>query len=123
MSEATGPDRFPEPYTDAGSSCSVTSYLKKAVLDLPSPLLWRSRLPGDVLRQGGRTLDVRKLLTDARIPADCRSGLPVLTDGETVYWVPLPGTPAGRIADGFSPDPHEPCLKLTVEFQAYWLDR
>ena len=129
VSEAVCPDAFarvPSPSSTSEKDFfrySTTAYLKYAMMEHPSPLMWRSRLPGDTLRQGGRTLNVRKLLTDARIPADCRSGLPVLTDGETVFWVPLPGTPGGRIADGLSPLPGEKCLKLTVDYHAYWREK
>ena len=64
------------------------------------PLSLRPWAPGDRVRMSRGTRKVKKVLLEARIPADRRAGIPVVADAEgTVLWIPgvtepYAGTPA-----------------------------
>lgn len=54
----------------------------------------RTRRPGDRIRSRGRDISLKRFLLDRRVPADLRSGLPLVADGSRVVWVPgLPVEP------------------------------
>ena len=48
----------------------------------------RSRRPQDAYRARGCTRDVRRMMTDVKLPHDLRAALPVICDGEGIVWVP-----------------------------------
>ncbi len=53
------------------------------------PLSLRPWAPGDRVRMSRGTRKVKKVLLEARIPADRRAGIPVVADAEgTVLWIP-----------------------------------
>lgn len=54
--------------------------------DRPGALVVRTRRPGDRLAGRGRSL--KRLLAEARVPAELRDGWPVVAQGDAVVWVP-----------------------------------
>ncbi|MCR4907107.1 MAG: tRNA lysidine(34) synthetase TilS [Clostridiales bacterium] len=48
----------------------------------------RARENGDVIRFGGMTRRVKTLFSDRKIPADLRSLVPILSDGDGIVWIP-----------------------------------
>ena len=60
-----------------------------AVVAAPDgPLTVRTRQPGDRVRAKGRDMSLKKFLTERRVPAAERAGLPLLAVGHQVLWVP-----------------------------------
>lgn len=55
---------------------------------LSSELYWRYRLPGDVIRFGGMTRQIKKLLWQTGMSADKRDRFPILCDEKGPLWVP-----------------------------------
>jgi tRNA(Ile)-lysidine synthase len=73
----------------------------EAVVAVPAgsePLWLRTRRPGDRVFVRGRAVSLKRFLMDRRLPADTRSGLPLVAAGPDVLFVPgLPvGSPPGR---------------------------
>ncbi|HET9450497.1 MAG TPA: tRNA lysidine(34) synthetase TilS, partial [Aggregicoccus sp.] len=57
--------------------------------DTAWPLTVRTRLPGDRVRRAAGSRKLQDLLVDARIPAERRDSLPVITDAQgALLWVP-----------------------------------
>jgi tRNA(Ile)-lysidine synthase len=52
------------------------------------PLEVRTRRPGDRIRVKGREMSLKRFLMERRVPADLRSGLPLVAAGRRVLWVP-----------------------------------
>ena len=48
----------------------------------------RSRKAGDWVRSEGRAMSLKRFLLERRVPADLRDGLPLVTSGAEVLWVP-----------------------------------
>jgi tRNA(Ile)-lysidine synthetase-like protein len=48
----------------------------------------RNRQSGDVIRCGGMTKSVKKLLCDKKIAPEERSSLPFICDGDGILWIP-----------------------------------
>lgn len=64
-------------------------------LELHWPLTVRTRRPGDRVQGRAGTRKLQDVLVDARVPAESRDGLPVVTDARgNVLWVPGVWTPA-----------------------------
>jgi len=60
-----------------------------AVVALPdSPLVVRTRRPGDRVRAKGREMSLKSFLVDGRVPARDRASLPLIASGDRVLWVP-----------------------------------
>ena len=73
---------------------------------VPFPLAMRPWAPGDRIDMPYGKKKVKKILLEARIPADRRPGFPVLADAEgTVVWIPgvVKPHPATRKAGGATP--------------------
>ncbi len=51
-------------------------------------LFCRPRRPGDKIRHGGISKDVRKLMSEKKVPLKTRKTLPVVCDGAGVLWIP-----------------------------------
>ncbi len=51
-------------------------------------LFVRGRLPGDKIRSGGMSKDVRKLFSEKRIPQKKRAGYPIVCDETGILWIP-----------------------------------
>jgi tRNA(Ile)-lysidine synthase len=59
-----------------------------AVVAVPEgPLVVRTRQPGDRVRRHGRDVSLKRFLMERRVPADLRSGLPLVASGGRVLWV------------------------------------
>jgi tRNA(Ile)-lysidine synthase len=59
-----------------------------AVVAVPdTPLLVRTRRPGDRVRASGRDQSLRRFLMDRRVPAQERASLPLVADGDRILWV------------------------------------
>ena len=61
-------------------------------------LILRSRESGDSIRLSGGTKSLKKLFIDRKIPASCRNGIPVITDGAGVLGVYSIGPNQDRVA-------------------------
>lgn len=48
----------------------------------------RTRRPGDRVRFHGREVSLKRFLLDRRVPADLRTGLPLVAEGSRVVWIP-----------------------------------
>jgi tRNA(Ile)-lysidine synthase len=72
--------------SDAGPAESNAATAVVAAPD--GPLVVRTRRPGDRVRAKGRDMSLKKFLMERRVPADARAGLPLLTAGSRVLWVP-----------------------------------
>ncbi|MCQ2456122.1 MAG: tRNA lysidine(34) synthetase TilS [Clostridia bacterium] len=48
----------------------------------------RTRTEGDVIRYGGMSRKVKKLLSEKKVPLDERDALPIVTDGEGIVFIP-----------------------------------
>jgi tRNA(Ile)-lysidine synthase len=48
----------------------------------------RTRRPGDRIRFRGRDVSLKRYLLDRRVPADLRTGLPLVAEGSRVVWIP-----------------------------------
>jgi tRNA(Ile)-lysidine synthase len=60
-----------------------------AVVAAPeSPLVVRTRRPGDRVRSNGRDVSLKRFLMARHVPALERGGLPVVAAGDRVVWVP-----------------------------------
>jgi tRNA(Ile)-lysidine synthase len=59
-----------------------------------APLRVRTRRPGDRVAWHGRDVSLKRFLSECRIPADVRSGLPLVAAGGRILWV------AGRSLEG-----------------------
>ena len=58
---------------------------------VPAPrtgLSVRTRQPGDRIRLRGREVSLKRYLLDRRVPADLRTGLPLVAEGSRVVWIP-----------------------------------
>ena len=58
---------------------------------VPAPevgLSVRTRQPGDRVRFRGREISLKRYLLDRRVPADLRTGLPLVAEGSRVVWIP-----------------------------------
>jgi tRNA(Ile)-lysidine synthase len=58
---------------------------------VPAPraaLSVRTRRPGDRVRFRGREISLKRYLLDRRVPADLRTGLPLVAEGSRVVWIP-----------------------------------
>lgn len=73
-----------------------------------SPLMVRTRRPGDRVRVGGRSRSLKRHLIERRVPRDERERLPLVAAGSEVLW--MPGEP--RLAAG------ERGLRLRLEDEA-----
>lgn len=51
-------------------------------------LFIRGRLPGDKIRFGGMSRDVRKLFSERAVPPDERTAYPIVCDDDGVVWIP-----------------------------------
>lgn len=72
--------------------------------DVGFPLTVRPWRPGDLMRMPFGRKKVKKLLLEARIPADMRAGRLVVADASgTIVWVPGVAEPVQRAADGIEP--------------------
>lgn len=72
----------------------------------------RSRRPQDAYCARGFRRDVRRMMTDVKLPHDVRAVLPVICDGEGIVWVP--GLP---IADRAFPRGSDACLHFYFCYQ------
>ena len=72
-------------------------------------LMLRTRRPGDVLRYGGMSRSVKKLMSSGHIPFDERARLPVFSDDEGIVWIP--GFP---VRDGMKPSVGERCIVINI---------
>jgi tRNA(Ile)-lysidine synthase len=58
---------------------------------VPAPrtgLSVRTRQPGDRVRLHGRDVSLKRYLLERRVPADLRTGLPLVAEGSRVVWIP-----------------------------------
>ncbi len=72
-------------------------------------LFCRPRLPGDRIRRGGISKDVRKLMSEQKIPLKTRETLPVVCDGEGVLWIP-----GVALRDGAKAENNEKSITLSA---------
>jgi tRNA(Ile)-lysidine synthase len=62
---------------------------RAAVVSAPeTPLMVRTRRPGDRVRAHGRDMSLKRFLMDRKVPAGLRGGLPLVAAGREVVWVP-----------------------------------
>jgi tRNA(Ile)-lysidine synthase len=62
---------------------------EQAVVPAPrTGLSVRTRRPGDRIRFHGRDVSLKRYLLDRRVPADLRTGLPLVAEGSRVVWIP-----------------------------------
>jgi tRNA(Ile)-lysidine synthase len=66
------------------------SYFSSACLNVNcyNDLFARNRRAGDLIRNGGMSKKVKKLLCDKKIPADIRDYLPIITNGDEIVYIP-----------------------------------
>ncbi|MBQ4065674.1 MAG: tRNA lysidine(34) synthetase TilS [Clostridia bacterium] len=67
----------------------------------------RTRKAGDVIRYGGMTRSVKKLLQSQKAPLALRDALPFVTSGDTVLWIP-----GFSVADEAAPKKGEASLPI-----------
>lgn len=72
-------------------------------------LILRARQPGDAIRTSGGTKSLKKLFIDKKIPADCRSSIPVLADEAGILGVYGIGPDLGRRAQTL------PAIQIHIE--------
>ncbi len=65
---------------------SISVLLSSVIMERRFTL--RFRCPGDTIRYGGMTRDVRKLFNEAHIPPPMRLFRPVIEDEEGIVWIP-----------------------------------
>jgi tRNA(Ile)-lysidine synthase len=76
---------------------------------VPAPragLSVRTRRPGDRIRFHGREVSLKRYLLDRRVPADLRTGLPLVAEGSRVIWIP-----------GLATDVQEECGRAFVRLR------
>ena len=72
-------------------------------------LFCRARLSGDKIRRGGISKDVRKLLSEKKIPLIDRETLPIVCDDNGVLWIP-----GIALRDGTAAQENEKSIKLAI---------
>ena len=83
---------------------------------VPFPLLMRPWAPGDRIEMPYGKKKVKKILLEARIPADRRPGFPVLADAEgVIVWVPGVAGPHSPTREAAGPKPCHVEIRLDPE--------
>ncbi len=72
-------------------------------------LFCRTRRAGDKIKRGGISKDVRKLMSEQKIPLKTRETLPVICDSEGILWIP-----GIALRDGIKPSENEKTITLSM---------